>query len=69
MILHKDLIIRRTDNPHELLIAKCSKCFVRQDDDRIKLHLDGWTVQTLHGAEFTLCPDCSGKDYVWEDLY
>lgn len=69
MILNKDLILRRTDNPHELLIAKCCNCFARQDDSRIKLHLDGWTVQTSHEFEFTLCPYCSGKDYLFEDLY
>ena len=69
MILHKDLILRRTDNPHEFIIAKCSKCLVRHDESRIKLHLDGWTVQTLERSEFILCPECSGKDYCWEDLY
>jgi hypothetical protein len=72
-ILHKDLILRRTDNPHEVLLAKCNNCFARRDASRIELHLDGWTVQYFHGFtskdEFTLCPDCSGKDYVFEDLY
>lgn len=77
--LHKGLILRRTDNPHELLLAKCSKCFARRDASRIELHLAGWTTQdgkyfvedeghTLE-SQFTLCPDCSGKDYVWSDLY
>lgn len=69
MMLKKDLILSNNDNPHELIIAKCSNCSSRSDDIRIKLHLDGWTVQKAHHHEFILCPDCSDKDYAWEDLY
>lgn len=73
MILKKDLILRREDNPHELLLCCCAKCLVRRDASRIELHLAGWTKAVEPRIEkhdgFALCPECSGNDYTWEDLY
>lgn len=74
-IMSSQSIIGREDNPHELLLAACANCRVRTDATRIELQELGWTVvrDLLIPARdhegFTICPDCSGREYVWEDLY
>ena len=71
--LRKDMILRREENPHELLVAICRSCQLRRDDDRVTLHLAGWTLAVepmIRNHEgFVLCRECSRHDYSYGDLY
>lgn len=66
-------ILRPNENPHELLIIKCSSCLMKSTSTRQELHESGWQVayetQIKDHEGFTICPECSPQEYVWEDLY
>ena len=71
--LSKEVILSRTDNPHEILHAFCSSCRLQKVGSREELHQEGWQIAVETRIEyhegFQLCHECSKRDYVWEDLY
>lgn len=61
-------------NPHEVLPVRCNKCFAFEPGlSRGELQEAGWRLFVETRIEdhpgFEVCPNCSGNDYSWEDLY
>lgn len=72
-MIHNKPILSGTDNPQELLYGASACCFRIYEASREELHIAGWKLAvedlvTDHSG-FVLCPDCSEKDWRWEDLY
>jgi hypothetical protein len=61
------------DNPHEVVVAKCAKCFEQTVTSRRELEIWEWRrlveprLQDHPG--FMLCPVHHGEQFTWEDLY
>jgi hypothetical protein len=66
-------VVRIGDNPHEMLVAKCSVCGDVNPAARTHLSELGWMLAVETRIEdhdgFLLCPQCVRSNYRWEDLY
>jgi len=64
-VLTPEPLLRSKDNPHELMIVSCEKCFIASTDSREALHMSGWHAL---GEEACLCPECSKKKILWGEI-
>jgi len=71
--LNRQTICNSHHNPHEMIVARCHKCFAVHADYRERLQELGWRLFVELRIEdhegFEVCPGCAEREYIWADLY
>jgi hypothetical protein len=72
-LLRRQPICNSHHNRHEMIVARCHKCFAVHPDYRERLQELGWRLFVELRIEdhegFEICPVCAEREYSWEDLY